>query len=263
VNFALSVPGFVGHWVLRAVRTAGLLSLLFGRILRELPRMKRSEYLRLLQGYGIDSLPLASQVGLLVGALVILQTSLYAHRFGARAVMGWAAGYAAIWEFGPLLLGLMMNARVGARNAAELASLRMGGQIEGLSGVSVDPLAVLIAPRVWGIATAVSLISLPGLFLACISEVITAKLILDLPPRVFLASFAGMLGLPVLMAGLLKSFANGWAVALISTSLGLRARGGSRAVGQAAAETCVWGAFAIFAIDFALTWILTATGSAS
>jgi phospholipid/cholesterol/gamma-HCH transport system permease protein len=247
----------------RTVRSAGLLALLFGRIFRELPRMKWAEYLRLVQGYGLDSLPLASMVGPLVGALVILQSSLYAHRFGARAVMGWAAGYAALWEFGPLLLGLMMNARVGARNAAELASLRMGGQIEGLSGISVDPVAVLIAPRVWGIAAAIILVSVPGLLLACISEAVTAKLILDLPPRVFLQSFAGMLGLPVLLASLLKCFANAWAVGLISTSLGLRARGGSRAVGQAAAETCVWGAFAIFALDFALTWLLMGTGSAS
>jgi phospholipid/cholesterol/gamma-HCH transport system permease protein len=65
---------------------------------------------------------------------VVLQSALYVERFGARAFLGWASGYAVLWEFGPLLLGLVMAARLGARNAAELATMQVGGQIEGLRG---------------------------------------------------------------------------------------------------------------------------------
>jgi phospholipid/cholesterol/gamma-HCH transport system permease protein len=225
--------------------------------------MRRVEFLRYASNFGVASLPLACVVGCLIGALVVLQTSLYAERFGARAVLGWAAGYAVLWEFGPLLLGLMMNARVGSRNAAELASLRTGGQIEGLSGVSVDPVAVLIAPRVWALITALSAVSTPALVLACLFEGVTAKLLLDLPPRVFFESFSGMLGMSVLLTALMKVVSMAWAVALVSTASGLRTRGGSRAVGQAAAEAVVWGTFAIFALDLLLTALQSASRGAS
>ena len=218
--------------------------------------MRGREYVRALQEFGVASLPLASIVGVVIGAMVVLQTSLYTDRFGARAFLGWAAGYAVLWEFGPLMLGLMMNARVGARNAAELASLQIGGQIEGLSGVSVDPLAVLIAPRVWGMVTAIALLGMPTYLLGILSEAVAAKLTLELPLRVFLENFAGMIGLTELAGGVLKILCYAWAVALISTALGLRAAGGARAVGQAAAASVVWGAAAIFSLDFAVSGVL-------
>jgi phospholipid/cholesterol/gamma-HCH transport system permease protein len=256
VNALLALPWFVGHWFGRAVRATGVVALLSGRVVRELPRMRGVEYLRALQEFGVASLPLAGVVGGVIGAMVVLQTSLYTDRFGARAFLGWAAGHAVLWEFGPLLLGLMMAARVGARNAAELASLRIGGQIEGLSGVSVDPLAVLIAPRVWGMITAVSLLGLPTYLLAILSEAVAARLTLDLPLRVFLGSFAGMLGLPELLGGTVKTVAFACAVALVSTAIGVRAEGGARAVGQAAAASVVWSAAAIFSLDFILSALL-------
>ncbi len=256
MNTLLALPWFVGHWFGRWLRATGIAALLLGRVLRELPRMRGRELLRSIQEFGVASLPLAGIVGVVVGAMVVMQTSLYTERFGARAFLGWAAGHAVLWEFGPLLLGLMMTARVGARNAAELASLRIGGQIEGLSGVSVDPLAVLVAPRVFGMIISITLLGIPTYLLAILSEAAAAKVTLGLPLRVFFDSFAGMLGLAELVSGMLKLFAYAWAVALISTALGLRAEGGARAVGQAAAATVVWGAAGIFSLDLVLSGLL-------
>ena len=256
MNALLTLPWFVGHWFRRWLRATGIIALLFGRIVRELPRMRGREFVRALQEFGFGSLPLACIVGVVIGAMVVLQTSLYTDRFGARAFLGWAAGYAVLWEFGPLLLGLMMNARVGARNAAELASLRIGGQIEGLSGVSVDPLAVLIAPRVWGMVASITLLGMPTYLLGILSEAVAGRLTLELPLRVFLDNFAGMIGLTELLGGMLKLLSYAWAVALVSTALGLRAEGGARAVGQAAAASVVWGAAAIFSLDLAVSGVM-------
>lgn len=251
-----SIPRYVGHWAISWVRATGALALLLARTLYLLPRMDRREYLRAMADYGYGTLPLALIVSVVSGAMVVMQTSLYTERFGARSFLGWAAGYAVLWEFGPLLLGLTLAARVGSRNAAELASLNVGGQIEGLTGISLDPLAILVAPRVWAVLTVVTLLAMPSFAVTIVCEVIAAKLSLDLPPRVFLSSFEQMLGLGELAGGVIKSFAYAWAIALVSTAAGLSAKGGSRAVGAAAASAVVYGAASIFSLDFVLSLLL-------
>ncbi len=192
-----------------------------------------------------------------IGATVVLQNGLYVQRFGARNFLGWAAGYAVLWEFGPLLLGLMMAARVGAANAAALASLQVGGQLEGLKGISLDPFALLVAPRVVATAVSVSCLSSFAFFIAILWEATAAFLTLKLPVRTFLGSFADMLSATDLLGGSLKSLAFGLAIALVSTAVGLSAAHGARGVGSAAASSVVWSAAAIFSLDFLLTPLLT------
>src|SRR5687767_5122276 len=139
---------WLGRQVITAVQALGALGWVSARTALGLARMDVRELTRTLVLLGWGSLPLSVATGALTGAMVVVQAGLYVQRFGARSVFGWAAGYAMLWEFGPLLLGLLMAARLGGRNAAELAVMQVGGQIEGLRGVGLDPYSVLVAPRV-------------------------------------------------------------------------------------------------------------------
>ena len=149
-----------------------------------------------------------------------------------------------------------MAARIGARNAAELALLTVNGQIEGLRGISLDPYRILIAPRV--IAGVVSVVALSqATFLVAVGfEALAALALLGIPARVFFGSFADMLHVGDVVAGLTKSLAFGLAIALVSTTAGLRVEGGARGVGRAAASGVLVSCASIFGLDFMLTPLL-------
>ena len=247
---ALLLPGRSAR---KAARGLGALGLVLLRTATRLPALDRRELLRGLAHFGFDTMPLALLVAVLTGVTVVLQTGLYAERFGARGYLGWAAGYAVLWEFGPLILGLMMAARVGARNAAELATLKVGGQLEGLAGISLDPFALLIAPRVVAMTISSACLAALTFVVAIASEAVSAFFLLRLPLRVFTQSFADRITALDLATGVLKATVFGLAIALVSTAVGLSAQGGARAVGRAAASAVVFGAGALFALDFALT----------
>ncbi|MBI3181357.1 MAG: ABC transporter permease [Myxococcales bacterium] len=255
------MPAALGRSLRTGLRAAGALGLVAGRTALQLPRLDRRELMRALSQFGAESLSLALLVAALTGATVVLQTALYVQRFGARAYLGWAAGYAVLWEFGPLILGLLMAARVGARNAAELATLTVGGQIEGLRGISLDPFALLVAPRVLATALSVTCLSVVAFLFAILMEAAAAAATLHLPTGVFLSSFAEMLSFSDVVGGSAKALAFGIAIALVSTAAGLSAQGGARGVGRAAARAVVWSAAAIFLLDFGLTpllvWLLS------
>lgn len=247
---------WVGRMTLPWVRGLGAMALVLGRTLAHLTSMSWRECLRSLVLYGTQSLRLSLGIGTLAGATVVIQAGIYAERFGARQYLGWAAGYAVLWEFGPLLLGLVMAGRVGARNAAELALLKVNGQLEGLRGIALDPYGLLIAPRVVASALAITALANVTYFVAVVWETVAAYFAMRLPARVFMSSFSDMLRWNDLTGSLLKTFAFGLAIAVISTAVGLGTKGGARGVGRAAASAVVLSCAAIFTLDFLLTPLL-------
>jgi phospholipid/cholesterol/gamma-HCH transport system permease protein len=253
VRILTYVPRFVGRLSLWVARATGALALVATRTLLHLPRLDRREFFRAVVHFGVRSLPLALGVAALTGAIVVLQAGAYAEKFGARQYIGWAGGYAVLWEFGPLLLGLMMAARIGARNTAELALLKVNGQIEGLRGISLDPFGLLMAPRVVATAVAVAALSTVTFLFAVLCESIASYFMLRLPVRVFFGAFADMLWWGDFAGGACKAVAFGLAISLVSTAVGLNASGGARGVGRAAATSVVMSCFTIFALDFLLT----------
>jgi phospholipid/cholesterol/gamma-HCH transport system permease protein len=247
----------VGAFVVWLARLLGALALVLARTTLSLPSLDRRELQRAVVLFGWNSMPLALGSGSLIGATVVLQAGVFAVKFGARQYTGWAAGFSLLWEMGPLLLGLVMAARIGARNAAELALLTVNGQIEGLRGISLDPFRLLVAPRVVGSTVAVAALSTLTYLLAIGCETVAAYFTLKLPVRVFFTSFSEMLHTGDLLVGVAKALVFGTAIALVSTAAGLRASGGARGVGQAAAGAVVASCGAIFALDFLLTPVLT------
>lgn len=249
----LSPLALLGALGIAALTALGKIALVVGRTLLYLPRLDRRELLRALTLFGYHSLGLTLGVATLIGATVVLQAGVYADRFGVRLYIGWAAGYSVLWEFGPLLLGLVMSARIGARNAAELALLKVNGQLEGLRGISLDPFRLLIAPR--AVASAISVGALASLcfVVAVLWEAIAAYFTLDLPLRNFFDAFSDMLRPGDLQGGMSKSIAFGIAISVVSTAVGLSAEPGARGVGRAAATSVVACCATIFFLDFALT----------
>lgn len=250
------IPEVAGRWFIRWVQSTGVVGLVFIRTMRQLFNLNRRELVRGLYHFGYGSLGIAMSVAVVIGAMVVVQSGLYVERFGARAFLGWAASFAVLWEFGPLLLGMVMAARVGARNAAELSSLQTGGQLEGLRGISLDPFAILIAPRVLAIVLSIGCLSMLTFLIAILVEIVAAYFTLGLPIRVFRENMAQSLGWLDAVGGLLKSLAFGLAIALVSTAVGMRAQGGARAVGRTAGAAVVWSALSIFSLDLVLTPVL-------
>lgn len=252
----MTALAWVGRTALDSVRAVGALAMVAGRAALGLRRLEPRELARGLTQFGYGSLPLALAISAISGAIVVLQAGLYVQRFGARQFLGWAAGYAVLWEFGPLLLGLVMAARLGARNAAELATMQVGGQIEGLRGIGLDPFAIIVAPRVVAMELSMLALSTFTFLVAILFESLSALFTLGIPVRNFFDTFAHMTRPLDVVSGVVKTGAFGLAISLVSTAVGLHAKGGARAVGQAAASAVVWSCAAIFLLDFLLTMVL-------
>ena len=240
-------------WLGSGVREAGGLAVVVARAVRALGQLDRREFTRSLVRFGYDSLPLGVLVSIFTGGILVLLANLNVQRFGARAIVGWAAGYTVLREFGPLFVALVMTGRVGARNAAELASMSIGGQLEGLRGVGVDPFALRVAPRLAASTVGVGLLGAVCSLVSVVAAAFFSHTMLDIDVSQFFRSFQALLSWRDLVATLIKTLSFGATIALVSTRCGLIARGGAQAVGRAAALAVVSSSAILTALDWVLT----------
>src|SRR5437667_3540623 len=135
---------------LRPFRRVGKWTYFLRDIGRALPDMRTygAETIRQMRNIGVDSLPLAAIVAAFIGAVTAFQTRYQLFGGVQLSVVGLISRQSIILELGPLLTGLVLTGRVGARITAEIGTMRVTEQIDALETLAYDPVAYLVVPLV-------------------------------------------------------------------------------------------------------------------
>lgn len=104
---------------------------------------------------GVRLLPMVSFVAFALGFVVIGQTVSLLNRYGAQDWAGTVMVTVIVRELGPLVTALLVLARVGTAIVIELGTNRATGEVEALEALGIDPIHMLVMPRVLGLATSV------------------------------------------------------------------------------------------------------------
>lgn len=249
----------VGAPVVSIANHLGGMAVLLGRTLRALvpPRFDLPEFWRNLYKMGNQSVPIVMLTAFFVGGIMIIQSAVFVKRFGATSMVGWGAGYSVLREVGPILLGLMFSGRVGSNNTAELGTMVVTEQIDGLRALSIDPIRYLIVPRILAMVIMLFLLTVLGDFVALTGAGIFGKLMIDIEISVYYNGLINDIGLNDLFHGLIKSLFFGAIIALNSCYFGLSVTGGAVGVGRAVNASVVGSAVGIVLGDYFLTYLMT------
>ena len=105
------------------------------------------ETIRQMRRIGVDSIPLTMIVAAFIGGVIAIQVRYQLFPGVQLSIIGLSVRLMQVLELGPLLTGLVLTGRVGARMTAEIGTMRVTEQIDALETLSYDPLAFLIVPR--------------------------------------------------------------------------------------------------------------------
>jgi phospholipid/cholesterol/gamma-HCH transport system permease protein len=231
---------------------------LLGRVLRALfpPRIDGRELLRHIYRMGNKSVAIVTLTAFFTGGIMVIQSGIFVKRYGATGLLGWGTGYATLRELGPILIALMFSGRVGANNTAELGTMTVTEQIDGLRALAIDPVRYLLIPRVVAMVITLFALTLLGDLVAMCGAAMFGQLLLGVELSTFYYSFIENLHISDLMHGLIKSAGFGFAIALTSCHFGVTVKGGAVGVGRAVNAAVVSAATAIVLIDFIMTFLL-------
>ena len=89
-------------------------------------------------------------------------------------------------ELGPVLTGLMVAGRIGAKMAAEIATMRVTEQIDALGTLGTRPMQYLIAPKIIASLICIPLLVLIGNTIGILGGYVIAIYKLNFNPNLYL-----------------------------------------------------------------------------
>ncbi|MBA2538126.1 MAG: ABC transporter permease [Deltaproteobacteria bacterium] len=252
----------IGAAALRIAQEVGGIVLLTGQVLRALvPRpgagawIDGRELWKNLYKMGNRSVPIVVLTAFFAGALMMLQAGPFVKKFGATGLAGWGAGYAVLREIGPILIALMFSGRVGANNTAELSTMTVTEQLDGLRALAIDPVRFLVVPRVIAMVAMLVALTVIGDLVALVGAAVVGKAMLEIDFSTMYYSIVDNLKPYDFLHGVYKSIAFGFAIAMSSCYFGVTVRGGAVGVGKAVNAAVVASAVSIMLLDFFLTYL--------
>lgn len=179
------------------------------------------------------SVPVVFAVTFFSGAMLTVQAAASLAPFGGGAMAGIAVGFGGIREVFPLLAAASVAARSGAEIASQLATMRVTKQIEALEVMGVDPVRLLVGPRMVAAILGTPLCVLVGCGAGMLGSQSIGVWQLGLDRGAMWNNLWSGIVVADLVAGAFKGVVLGFMLGAVSAREGLIAEGGARGVGRA------------------------------
>lgn len=209
---------------------------------------------------GVRSIGIVMLVSGSIGIILAFQTAPSLEQFGQTDKVANLIGVAVFRELGPLIAAIVLTGFAGASIAAELGTMVVGEEIEALESMALNPVRVLVMPRV--VATTISLVMLAVIsnLTAVILGGVVGVLALDIPYEIYRTNTITQVTNTDFLTGLVKASVFGMILGLIACNNGLRVSGGAAGVGRATTDTVVQTVVTVVLADLMFTTLFYALG---
>jgi phospholipid/cholesterol/gamma-HCH transport system permease protein len=198
---------------------------------------------------GVDSIPLTALVAAFIGAVIAMQTKAQLFPGVEQSVVGFATRQTIILEMGPLLTGLVLTGRIGARMTAEIGTMRVTEQIDALETLAYDPVAYLVVPRVVASVLMLPFLVIIADFVGLVSGYFAAIALAGMTAQDFSDGLRLAFSTFQVFYSLLKAMLFGLAIAIMGCYEGYITGSGAEGVGRSTSKAVVITSVVILVLD--------------
>ena len=251
----MSALGGIGATILGALGSLGAMVIFAARAISHMvrpPFYPRELWLAILS-IGYFSLPVVGLTTLFTGGALALQIFAGGARFSAEAVVPQIVAIGMVRELGPVLVGLMIAARVTSSIAAEIATMKVTEQIDALVTLSTNPMKYLTAPRVLAATLVMPILVGIGDTIGIFGGYLVGTGRLGFNAATYLTNTIDFLEPLDIISSLVKGAVFGFLAALMGCYFGMNSGRGAQGVGRATKSAVVAASVLILAANFLLT----------
>ena len=198
---------------------------------------------------GLNAVPIVCLITFLIGAVMAYQGAEQLRRFGAEvfAVNLVAAGF--LREIGILLTAIMVAGRSGSAFTAQIGSMKLREEIDAMRTMGLDPVEVLVLPRVIALVIMVPLLGFIAAMMGLLGAGFVLWLELGMSPAMFIERLYMAAQFWDGAVAFVKAPFFGLLIALIGCFEGLKVSGSAESVGQRTTASVVEGIFTVIVVD--------------
>ncbi len=235
---AIGLAGFVGLTI-----ETGL------RLLWQPRRWRLTAGAAQLESTGLDAVPIVALLSFLVGAVVAFLGATVLQTFGASLYTMHLVGYAFLRELGVLLAAILVAGRTASAFAAQIGAMRANEEIDALRVMGLDPIELLVLPRVLALLVALPILGLVATGAGVAGGMLVCALKLDISPTMFLSVFEQTIGLRHFLIGISKAPVFAFLIAVIGCLEGFRVTGSAQSVGEHTTSAVVQSIFVVIVVN--------------
>ncbi len=198
---------------------------------------------------GVGAIPVVFLMSAIVGAIVAQQGAYQLSYFGADIFVVDLVGVLVLRELGVLLTAIMIAGRSGSAITAEIGSMKMREEVDALKVIGLNPIGVLVFPRLVALVIALPCLTVLANFAALGGGIVAAWLYSDIPPAAFLDRLRLAVDTSTIAAGLIKAPFMAIIIGTIASVEGMKVGGSAESLGRQVTTSVVKAIFVVIVLD--------------
>lgn len=196
-----------------------------------------------------NAVPIIALLTFLVGAVIAFLGSTVLSSFGASIYTVSLVGFSFLREFAVLLTAILMAGRTASAFTAQLGSMKANEEIDALRAQGLDPMDMLVLPRVLAMLVAMPILTFVGMVAGIFGGALVCIFTLDISSTMFLTVFDQSISIRHFYVGMSKAPIFAFLIAVIGCLQGFQVSGSAQSVGQHTTTSVVHSIFVVILVD--------------
>lgn len=198
---------------------------------------------------GVRAVPIIVLMSFLIGAIIAQQGAFQLRYFGAEVFVVDLVGILQLREIGVLLTAIMIAGRSGSAITAEIGSMKMREEIDALKVIGLNPIGVLVFPRLVALTIALPLLTIIANFSALGGAALVANIYSNITFEVFLTRLQDAVDYSTLASGMIKAPFMALIIGIVAAVEGMKVGGSAESLGQHVTASVVKSIFVVILMD--------------
>lgn len=198
---------------------------------------------------GVGAVPIVILMSFIIGAIIAQQGAFQLRYFGAEIYVVDLVGILVLREIGVLITAIMVAGRSGSAITAEIGSMKMREEVDALTVMGLNPVSVLVFPRLVALVIALPLLSIIANFAALGGAALVASLYSGISFEAFVSRLREAVDLSSVLSGLIKAPFMAMIIGIIAAIEGLKVQGSAESLGLCVTRSVVKSIFVVIVVD--------------
>jgi phospholipid/cholesterol/gamma-HCH transport system permease protein len=235
----------------------GLVCITTGRVLAHPRRLRLTPLVAQMEQTGVNAVPIVGLLSFLIGIVLAYQGADQLRRFGAEIYTVNLLGVGILRELGVLMAAIIMAGRSGSAFTAQIGTMRVNEEIDAMRTIGLDPVEVLVIPRLFGLMLTLPMLTLCANLLGILGGALMAWVSLEITPPQFTRQLQSGLYAWTLWIGLIKAPFFAFIIALIGCYEGFQVARSAESVGRLTTLSVVEAIFFVIVADAAFSIVFS------
>jgi phospholipid/cholesterol/gamma-HCH transport system permease protein len=212
-------------------------------------RLRLTSIVHHLERVGWRAVPIIVLSTFVIGAILAQQGIFRFRTFGADVFVVDMVTVLVLREIGVLIVCVMVAGRSGSAYTAEIGSMKMREEIDALRTMGLDPVEVLVLPRIVALVLAVPMLTFLGSMAALFGAGLVCWLYGGMAPDIFLDRLREAIWPPTFAVGMIKAPFMALTIGLVACVEGFEVEGSAASLGLKTTASVVKSIFLVIALD--------------